>query len=419
MPELVPVRHQRMAESPFSFFRGAAAVFAADLGATPNSGLTVQLCGDAHLSNFGTFASPERTQVFDMNDFDETLPGPFEWDLKRLAASLEIACRANGFDAAERLSVQQATVSTYCAAMREFAPMGYLDIWYAHLGRDEITTIWGAELSTNLKERIRGAAVKAQHKDRLRAFQKLITMDSGEPRFVSNPPLLEPAAEVFGIADHATLVDGIRGSFRQYRHSLPSERRLLLERYELVDLARKVVGVGSVGTRCWVALLMGKDGQDPLFLQIKEAEPSVLEPHLHHSAFAQHGQRVVEGQRLIQAASDIFLGWQRIPGIDGRTHDYYFRQLWDWKSSADVDTMPPALLAVYGKVCGYTMARAHARSGDAVALSAYLGNGASMSTSIARFAGTYADQNERDHAAFVEWLSTTHEPPPRPASPAG
>ena len=404
--ELVPIRHQRMAVSPFTFFRGAAAVFASDLADGPRTDLDVQLCGDAHLTNFGGFASPERRLVFDLNDFDETLPGPFEWDLKRLAASFEVAGRENGFEERERRTVQRSLGRTYASSMARFSSMSHLDIWYAHLGLDELDEHLGGELPS-MRARVDTAARKARGKDRLKALRKLTTVRDGEPRFSSDPPLLEPVGEVFSAIERQELVDSVAAAFTSYRQTLQRDRRTLLERYRFVDLARKVVGVGSVGTRCWVALLMGKDDEDPLFLQVKEAEASVLEPHLGPSEFAQHGQRVVEGQRLMQAASDIFLGWSRLRGADGRDHDYYFRQLWDWKVSPDVDGMDPGVLERYAQLCAHTLARAHARSGDAVALSAYVGGGKSLGKAMSRFASLYADQNERDHEAFVAAVATT------------
>jgi uncharacterized protein (DUF2252 family) len=405
VPELVPIRHERMAVSPFTFFRGAATVFANDVAPGPRTGLKVQLCGDAHLTNFGGFASAERKLVFDINDFDETLPGPFEWDLKRLAASFEVAARGNGFDEPDREKVQLELTGTYASSMRTFAEMSYLDIWYTQISMDQSNRYWTADLSKTTQKTVEQSARKAKGKDRLKALRKLTTVVDGEPRFLSDPPLLEPASELATHIDHQQLIDTVAGALRSYRHSLQPDRRSLLERYRFVDLARKVVGVGSVGTRCWVALLVGNDAEDPLFLQVKEAEASVLEPHLRPSEYAQHGQRVVEGQRLIQGSSDILLGWDRVQGVDGRDHDYYFRQLWDWKASPDVDDMEPDLFTRYAQLCGHTLARAHARSGDAVALSAYLGRGKSLGQALVRFASAYADQNEQDHAAFVAELA--------------
>ena len=406
VPELVPVRHERMAESPFTFFRGAAKVFAADLAPFPRTGLTVQLCGDAHLANFGGFASPERNLVFDINDFDETLPGPFEWDLLRLAASFEIAARSNGFESGDRERIQLELVTGYAKALRKFSAMTNLDVWYSSVNFDDLDSRWAEELSRSMRRRVEGSAQKAQSKDRLKAMKKLTTTIDGQPRFLSDPPLLQPASDLLPASEHHRLVATIDQAISGYRLSLAADRRFLLDRYELVDLAHKVVGVGSVGTRCWVALLMGSDESDPLFLQIKEAEASVLEPFLEPSAYAEHGQRVVEGQRLTQSASDILLGWERSDGIDGRTHDYYFRQLWDWKASADIAGMEPKMLTLYADLCAFTLARAHARTGDAVSISAYLGTGKTLGAALAEFSSNYADQNERDHAAFVAALDS-------------
>jgi uncharacterized protein (DUF2252 family) len=404
VPELVPLRHERMAVSPFTFFRGAATVFAADMADEPRTELDVQLCGDAHLANFGAFASPERVLVFDINDFDETLPGPFEWDVKRLAASFEVAGRSNGFDEQDRQATQFSLASAYASAMAEFAGMHHLDLWYRTLSAEDILERWGDEIDATILRRFAKTVTKAKGKDRLRAMRRLTTMSDGAPRFLSDPPVLQPMSELMGPEEQERMYAQITTAFELYRRSLQTDRRALLERYQLVDLARKVVGVGSVGTRCWVALLVGREDGDPLFLQVKEAERSVLEPHLARSIYHQQGRRVVEGQRFMQAASDIFLGWVRLDGLDGRPHDYYFRQLWDWKASADIDTMSPALLAVYAKLCGYTLARAHARSGDSVAISAYLGGGNGLGQAMVRFSVAYADQNEKDHAAFASRL---------------
>ncbi len=406
VPELVPIRHGRMAASPFAFYRGAANVLAADLAATPNSGLRVQLCGDAHLANFGGFASPERSLVFDLNDFDETLPGPFEWDLKRLAASLEVAARSRGFDRKVRTRIVTESVRSYREAMRSFAKMQNLDVWYAHLTADDIFARWGGGLGRDAVSRFQRTVGKAESKDRLRAESKLTHIVDGEPRFVSDPPLLVPVEELFPESVVRELEGSMHEALRAYRHTLQDDRRHLLESYRFVQLARKVVGVGSVGTRCWVALMVGVDNADPLFLQVKEAEASVLEPYLSKSGFANHGQRVVVGQRLVQAASDIFLGWEHIVGYDGQPHDHYIRQLWDWKASADIDTMPPELFDVYSQICGWTLARAHARSGDRVAITSYLGGSDTFDQALARFANLYAEQNDLDHAALTDAIAT-------------
>ncbi|MGZ4729671.1 MAG: DUF2252 domain-containing protein [Acidimicrobiales bacterium] len=406
VPELVPIRYGRMAASPFAFYRGAAAIMADDLGATARSGLTVQLCGDAHLANFGGFASPERSFVFDINDFDETHPGPFEWDVKRLAASFEIAGRSRGFDAKQCTALVTGTVRSYRRAMRTFAGMSNLDIWYSYLDIDGILQRWGGELGGKAVKAFQRNAATAESKDRLKAKSKLTRVIDGELQFASDPPLLVPVHELFAPAEHDLLERTIASAFRLYRHTLSSDRRHLLEGYELTHLARKVVGVGSVGTRSWVALLIGRDHDDPLFLQVKEAEASVLEPYSGKSQFANHGQRVVTGQRLMQASSDIFLGWQHVVGEGEVHHDYYMRQLWDWKGSADIDSMGPDVMGVYGQVCGWTLARGHARSGDAIAIGAYLGGGDTFDRAVAEFATAYADQNERDHSGLVDAITS-------------
>jgi uncharacterized protein (DUF2252 family) len=406
VPELLPLRHGRMAASPFAFYRGAANVLAADLSTVPHSGLRVQLCGDAHLANFGGFASPERSLVFDLNDFDETLPGPFEWDVKRLAASLEVAARDRGFSRKVRTRIVTDSVRSYRNAMRSFASMQNLDVWYSRLSLEDLRARLGV-LGRDALRRFQRNVDKAQTKDRLRAESKLTRVVDGEPRFVSDPPLLVPVEELFADSVVHDLEATIHHALRAYRRTLPDDRRHLVESYRFVQLARKVVGVGSVGTRCWVALMVGLDNADPLFLQVKEAEASVLEPYLGKSGFANHGQRVVQGQRLVQAAGDIFLGWERVAvGDDGKPHDHYFRQLWDWKASADIDTMTPPMLGVYGQMCGWTLARAHARSGDRVAIAAYLGGSSTFDQAIARFARLYAQQNDLDHQALTNAIAT-------------
>jgi len=419
VPDLIPLRRERMAVSPFTFFRGAAAIFAADLADVPRSGLRVQLCGDAHLANFGGFASPERTLVFDINDFDETLPGPFEWDVKRLAASFEVAGRSNGHDPADREAVQLVLARTYAGAMSRFAGMDHLDLWYLQLGADEIVADHSADVAPEVLARVQRNLAKARGKDRMKALKRLTVVDDGEIRFASDPPVLQPVSELMSAGDREQLIATVRQAFQNYRRTLQPDRRQLLERYRFVDLARKVVGVGSVGTRCWVALLLGREDGDPLFLQVKEAERSVLEPHLGRSAYQHQGRRVVEGQRTVQAGSDIFLGWERIAAPDGATHDHYFRQLWDWKVSADIDSMDPVLLGIYSRICAVALARAHARSGDAVALSAYLGNGTALGEAMVGFSSTYADLNERDHAeAVARWRTAPPTSSPSPTAPA-
>jgi uncharacterized protein (DUF2252 family) len=402
VPELIPIRHGRMMATPFTFYRGAAIVMASDLASTPRTGLRVQACGDAHLVNFGVFASPERDLMFDLNDFDETIPGPWEWDVKRLAASFVVAARDLGFDDAARRTAVLTTVRTYREAMRSFAAMKNLEVWYAKLDVATIIRQLNQQADKAMAKRVEGQMAKVKGKDNLRAFAKLTTTVEGEPRIVSDPPLIVPIVDVIQGVDREELMDALRGMFRSYRRTLQRDRRRLLEGYRLVDVARKVVGVGSVGTRTWVALALGRDDQDPLFLQFKEAEESVLSPFVGRSPFKNQGQRVVEGQRLMQAASDIFLGWERTLGVDGVNHDYYIRQLWDSKGSADIATMLPRGLEAYGQICGWTLARAHARSGDRVAIGSYLGKKDVFDQAIAAFAEAYADQNEVDHKAMVD-----------------
>jgi uncharacterized protein (DUF2252 family) len=407
VPELVPVRYGRMLVSPFTFYRGAAAIMAHDLASTPRAGLSAQLCGDAHLANFGAYASPERTLVFDLNDFDETLPGPFEWDLKRLAASFEIAGRDRNFTTRQRTSAVLAAIASYRNWMRKLAAARNLDVWYAHLDVETIERDLRKRNAGRQAARVAQGAEKARTKDSLKAFAKLTHLVDGEPRIVSDPPLIVPLVEIAAEAGIAAddIEAPIHHLFREYRQTLQADRRHLLEDFRMVDLARKVVGVGSVGTRCWILLMLGRDGGDPLFLQVKEAQPSVLEPHLGGSPYANHGQRVVVGQRLMQSTSDIFLGWIRSGAedtFDGVARDYYVRQLWDWKTSVDLDIILPAGLAIYGEVCGFLLARAHARSGDRIAIASYLGKGDAFDRALAEFASAYADQNERDHAALLE-----------------
>ena len=405
IPDLVPIRYGRMAASAFAFFRGAAAVMAADLASEDQTGLEVQLCGDAHLSNFGGFASPERDLIFDVNDFDETLPGPFEWDLKRLAASLEIAARGRQFDEATRCSIVAQGTRSYRTATHQFAGMRDLEIWYSRMDAAAITARWGTEVGSQLAHNLERRVTKARSKDHLAALAKLTTEVDGRLTFVNNPPLMVPAEDLFTDIYSKQTVSNLSEALSQYRQSLTADRQRLLEKYEFVALARKVVGVGSVGTRCWVALFTGRDHEDPLFLQVKEAEAAGGEPFLGVSEYPQHGQRVVEGQRLMQGASDIFLGWDQFLGEDGITRDFYLRQLWDWKVSADVDQMAPEVLGIYAQMCGWTLARAHARSGDAIAMGAYLGAGDRFDKAMCEFAASYADQNERDFEALTRAIA--------------
>ncbi len=399
--ELLPIRYGRMLESAFAFYRGAAAIMAADLAGTPTSGIRTQLCGDAHLSNFGVFAAPDRSLVFDANDFDETLPGPWEWDLKRLVASYAVAGRDRGFDGRERRQVARAAARAYREAMGTFATMPATDLWYLRLDLDELIRRWRSQVSTRRRKSVQRAAEKARTKDNLKAFAKLTHLVDGQPRFRSDPPLLVRVSEM-PADDERNLEDELRRLLGDYRRSLAPHRRGLLDRYRLVDFARKVVGVGSVGTHAWVVLLLGPGDHDPLFLQVKEAGPSVLEPYAGASRARTEGQRVVEGQQLMQAAGDILLGHLRVSrGLDGQTRDFYVRQLWDRKGSAEIELMDPTAMRVHAEICGWTLARAHARSGEPAAIAAYAGRGDRLDRALAEFAETYADQNERDYAALA------------------
>jgi uncharacterized protein (DUF2252 family) len=404
VPELVPIRWGRMLVSPFTYFRGAALPMASDLATTPVSGLPVQACGDAHLSNFGIFGSAERRLIFDVNDFDETLPGPWEWDVKRLAASLEVAARDNGFSAKQRRDVVLAAVASYRLAMRGFAAMTNMEVWYARTDVEQLRADLDAQMTGRQRKRFDEGVAKARTSDSMRAVAKLTRVVDGRPQIISDPPLLVPAVELLpNDEDRAPFVAELRSLIAQYRRTLETDRRYLLETFEPCDVARKVVGVGSVGTRCWIVLFLGRDTADPLFLQVKEAEKSVLSRFVGASKYPNQGQRVVAGQRLMQAASDIFLGWQRIQaGLDGVTRDFYVRQLRDWKLSLDIANMVPAGMRAYGEVCGWTLARAHARSGDRIAIGAYLGTSDVFDRAIADFASAYANQNERDHQALAQ-----------------
>ena len=400
VPELVPIRHGRMLVSPFTFYRGAALPMAADLAGTPTSGLRVQLCGDAHLSNFGAFASPERRLVFDVNDFDETLPGPFEWDIKRLAASLAVAGRDNGFPAKTRRKITLAAAEGYRTAMRSFANQPLLAVWYAHLDIEAAIGEFRSQIKAKRFKVAEGMLAKAHTRDSTQALGKLTTMVDGKRRIISDPPIIVPVEEVFADVQADALYDQLRAVIGKYRRTLQSDRRHLLEQFTLVQVARKVVGVGSVGTRAWIVLMDALDGVEPLFLQAKEAQPSVLAGYCGRSQYTNQGERVVAGQHLMQAQSDIFLGWTRSLGVDKVDRDFYVRQLRDWKFSLPIEQMLPSGMAVYAQLCGWTLARAHARSGDRVALASYLGGSAKFDGAIADFAETYADQNERDYAAF-------------------
>ena len=442
--DLVPVRHGRMMVSPFTFYRGAAKIMAADLKDTPVAGLDAQMCGDAHLSNFGAFASPERVLLFDLNDFDETLPGPFEYDVKRMAASFTIAARNNGFSKVNAQAATLASVRAYREAMAGFAQMGTMDIWYAHLDEDELRAGIRSVVAGTAKQekgakkqekadkqakapkkaekrdakqekadreeekaaktagkRAEKTLAKAHTRDSLQALSKLCEQVNGRYQIVSQPPIVVPArdlAATYGLSPDQVL-PVLHEQFRAYRATLQDDRRHLLERFEIVDAARKVVGVGSVGTRAFIVLLQGRDAQDPLFLQIKEATASVLEPYVRKSRYRQHGERVVQGQRMMQAASDIYLGWTKGPG--GSRH-FYWRQLRDMKGSAEVESMTPVTLTFYARTCGWTLARAHARSGDPIAITACLGGSDAFDRSVTDYSQCYADQNERDYREFVK-----------------
>jgi uncharacterized protein (DUF2252 family) len=396
--ELVPIRYGRMLDSAFSFYRGGAAVMASDLGASPNTGLEVQLCGDAHLSNFGFFAAPDRRLVFDLNDFDETLPGPFEWDVKRMAASFAVAGRARGFGAKERRKITLAALRAYREAMRGFAGMGDLDVWYARLDVETVFAQLRPSFTAEKSKAYEKALAKARRKDSRRAFSRLTETVEGRRRIISDPPVIVPIEELRD-EDPEAIEAAIHGLIDAYLGTLVGERRTIASRYGYVHAARKVVGVGSVGTEAWIVLLLGRDDEDPLVLQAKEAKRSVLEPFARPSEYEHQGRRVVEGQRLMQAASDIFLGW--LDGYDDRKLHYYVRQLWDGKRSAEVDTMTPNELATYGRLCGWTLARAHARSGDRIAIAAYLGGSDRFDGAVADFAELYADLNQRDYEELM------------------
>ncbi len=406
--QLVPIRYGRMSASPFAFYRGAAYVMAADLAATPRTGLQVQLCGDAHLSNFGGFASAERELLFDLNDFDETLPGPWEWDVKRLAASVVVAGRQNGFPARTRIRTVVQAIAEYRQAMTRFAAMKTLDVWYARASVSDLQQLLRVQGTGGQIKRLDRTVTRGRRKDSVRAFAKLAVTGKGEARIRADPPLIVPIDDLLPDAGARRLERAARKLVDSYRASLAGDRRRLLERYRYADLARKVVGVGSVGTSCWVILLLGRDSGDPLFLQAKEATRSVLESFTRSSEFESHGQRVVEGQRLMQASSDIFLGWLHESHSldDRRPRDFYVRQLWDAKTSADVGAMRPADMTLYARLCAWTLARAHARTGDASSIAGYLGSSDAFDQAISSFAEAYAEQNERDHAALLDAIAS-------------
>jgi uncharacterized protein (DUF2252 family) len=400
VPELVPIRHGRMLVSPFSFYRGAALPMTVDLAYTPASGLRTQLCGDAHLSNFGAFASPSRRLVFDVNDFDETLPGPFEWDVKRLAASFSVAGRESGLAAKMRRKIGVVVGESYRRAMRGFAEQPLLDVWYAHLDVEDAVRNFKSQIKAKRVKTVESMLSKARTHDSTQALGKLTTVVDGERRIVNEPPTIVPVEEIFSEFESTAVYELIHTVVGTYRRSLESDRKHLLEQFKLIQVARKVVGVGSVGTRAWILLTDAGNGDEPLFLQAKEAQPSVLTDFCGKSQYRNEGERVVAGQRLMQAESDIFLGWTHVVGPDGVDRDYYVRQLRDWKFSVPIELLRPSGMMIYARMCGWTLARAHARSGDRVALAAYLGGSDKFDQAIAEFAETYADQNERDYAEF-------------------
>jgi len=400
--ELVPIRYGRMLVSPFTFYRGAAAVMAADLAATPDSGIVVQACGDAHISNFGGFGAQDRRLIFGPNDFDETLPGPWEWDVKRMAASVEIAGRDIGLPADRRRRLVTDCVREYREAMRGFAQESHLDVWYERINASELVDHFGGRLGKKGRVLFAKPFARARRKTSLRAVTKLTEQVDGVPRFRNVPPLLVPLRELFDPAGVREESDYVRELLKEYAAGLEEDRRYLFQTYRFVDMARKVVGVGSVGTRAWVFLLVGRGGKDPLVLQAKEAQASVLEPHLGASQFENHGERVVRGQRMAQAAIDLFLSWQRSEDLDGNEHDFYVRQLWDWKASVDLSTMSYWGLHAYTRACGWSLARAHARSGDRLAIASYLGAGTKFDRAIARFSAAYAEQNDLDHQRLTD-----------------
>jgi uncharacterized protein (DUF2252 family) len=409
LQHLVPIKYGRMLESPFAFLRGSAVVMAADLAATPVTGLETVLCGDAHLSNFGVFATPERQLVFDINDFDETFPGPWEWDLKRLAASAVVAGRENGFSDKKCRGMAIAVAETYRVAVERFSEMDTLDVWYYHVDADDVLGVFEAASSKKGKKRAKKLITKARSRTQEQTLEKLTQIKDGRRQIVSNPPLLVP----FRKEDVSLLLSAserdrmsetaVEQAWGQYLDSLPDERRFLLGRYRIVDGALRVGGVGSVGTRCSIVLLEGGGQDDALILQLKEAGLSVLEPHLPRRGHFQHARRVVTGQRLMQAASDMFLGWHSSQVTEV---DYYWRQLKDMKGSADVGAMDEASFKTYVSVCSACLARAHARTGDEAAIRGYLGSNDTFAKAIADFSVAYADQTERDYEALVAAVRT-------------
>ncbi|HET9119914.1 MAG TPA: DUF2252 domain-containing protein [Solirubrobacterales bacterium] len=401
LPDLVPIRHGRMLASAFTFYRGAAGIMAADLGVTPRSGLDVQLCGDAHLSNFGVFAAPDRRLIFDINDFDETHPGPFEWDVKRLVASFAVGGRDRKFKKSVRRAVLTIAAGAYREEMRRLGSERDIDVWYERVDLDELER-YRSEVSKKVAKGFDKGRAKAESKNSLRALAKLTHKQNGELRIVSDPPLIVPIDELVPKSKLKMVEAQLNELVEDYRATLQPDIRSLVDRYRFVDVAHKVVGVGSVGTRCWIVLMLGRDSDDPLFLQVKEAGPSVLAEYAGGGRYKHQGRRVVEGQRLMQASSDILLGWlTNEEGLDGGRRDFYVRQLWDGKGSAQVETMTPEVMKLYARLCGATLARAHARSGDAIAIGSYMGGSDKFDEAMADFSEAYADQNERDYKQFA------------------
>jgi uncharacterized protein (DUF2252 family) len=404
VPDLVPIRYARMLASPFAFYRGAAAIMAADLAATPTTGLTVQLCGDAHLANFGGFSSPERALLFDLNDFDETLPGPFEWDLKRLVASFTVAGRYRGFSAGQRRTFVVKIADSYRRAMLEFAEMSRLQVWYSRMDAGQLERKLGQTADARARARLRKTVAKAQQRTGKAAFSRYTEVGpDGQLRPINQPPLVVPVENLFPPEELEGVRDVVRQAMSSYHASLADDRRHLIDGYRTIGLARKVVGVGSVGTRCWIVLMVARDDPlDDMVMQVKEANASVLEPYLGASTYSNHGRRVVEGQRLMQAASDTLLGWQHVVRPDGEERDFYMRQMWDGKVSVDLDGLVARGFLAYAEICGWTLARAHARSGDRKAIAGYLGGGVTFADALATFAEQYADQNEADYARLQQ-----------------
>jgi uncharacterized protein (DUF2252 family) len=388
LAELLPIRYARMRQSPFAFYRGTAALMACDLAATPATGIRVQACGDCHIANFGGFGSPERQLVFDINDFDETLPAPWEWDVKRMAASIVLAGRELGLRESQCTDATRAAVRSYRERMREYAEMTSLDVWYSRIGASVLAKRAKDAASRKYWRHVED---EARSETSEHVFVRITKVEHGRPRIIDSPPLVYHPAAIVRIGKH------VREMFRKYRLTLPDERRVILDRYEIIDIARKVVGVGSVGTRCAISLLMAGPG-DPLFLQFKEARRSVLEPYAGKSRFENQGERVATGQRMLQAASDVFLGWTR----DDDGYDYYFRQLRDMRMKIEIETMSREEFTEYVELCGWALARAHARTGQPALIAGYLGNGPRFDAAIEKFAVAYAEQTEKDFGEFVK-----------------